>query len=391
MKICGTVVRPLARWIISARFGPPMVMSILLIGDALGVEQPLGARCKSRRTAWCRFRPAPSPSDCRALMCQVARREQRAPSTGCSRWPRRRASARARRHWRWRRWYRRRRPGGPPCPSPPALRRWLIAEGAAHRLPALARAHPAQHRRRLDPLDQVEPRLEPRAPRQRAPRSAPTGCSRAARSASGAAAPAPAASRRPARAWRCHEPRHRLGDAGPAAIFELERDLRAESRHKRPRRAAGRRPAARPGSGRRAPPRPRHSRTAARSPRSRARRGSAATPAVEAETVRLLGHRAAARAARRQREIEDRPDGGPRQAAAAFMAPSLGPAPVDSQAKAAHLARAAARWRSGYAEDCKSLHAGSIPARASIPQQPCSFQAPSRSARARSGGAPRAG
>ena len=25
-----------------------------------------------------------------------------------------------------------------------------------------------------------------------------------------------------------------------------------------------------------------------------------------------------------------------------------------------------ARWRSGYAEDCKSLHAGSIPARASI-------------------------
>ena len=24
-----------------------------------------------------------------------------------------------------------------------------------------------------------------------------------------------------------------------------------------------------------------------------------------------------------------------------------------------------ARWRSGYAEDCKSLHAGSIPARAS--------------------------
>jgi hypothetical protein len=25
----------------------------------------------------------------------------------------------------------------------------------------------------------------------------------------------------------------------------------------------------------------------------------------------------------------------------------------------------AARWRSGYAEDCKSLHAGSIPARAS--------------------------
>src|SRR5687768_14711407 len=26
---------------------------------------------------------------------------------------------------------------------------------------------------------------------------------------------------------------------------------------------------------------------------------------------------------------------------------------------------AAARWRSGYAEDCKSLHAGSIPARAS--------------------------
>ena len=26
-----------------------------------------------------------------------------------------------------------------------------------------------------------------------------------------------------------------------------------------------------------------------------------------------------------------------------------------------------ARWRSGYAEDCKSLYAGSIPARASIP------------------------
>jgi hypothetical protein len=29
-----------------------------------------------------------------------------------------------------------------------------------------------------------------------------------------------------------------------------------------------------------------------------------------------------------------------------------------------------ARWRSGYAEDCKSLHAGSIPARASTPSTP---------------------
>ena len=30
-----------------------------------------------------------------------------------------------------------------------------------------------------------------------------------------------------------------------------------------------------------------------------------------------------------------------------------------------------ARWRSGYAEDCKSLHAGSIPARASTSRKLC--------------------
>src|SRR4029079_7754042 len=40
--------------------------------------------------------------------------------------------------------------------------------------------------------------------------------------------------------------------------------------------------------------------------------------------------------------------------------------------------RAEARWRSGYAEDCKSLHAGSIPARASNSFQ---FALPSNPAR----------
>ena len=34
--------------------------------------------------------------------------------------------------------------------------------------------------------------------------------------------------------------------------------------------------------------------------------------------------------------------------------------------ESAALPNGVARWRSGYAEDCKSLHAGSIPARASI-------------------------
>ncbi len=37
---------------------------------------------------------------------------------------------------------------------------------------------------------------------------------------------------------------------------------------------------------------------------------------------------------------------------------------VDGAQKTSEI-RAVARWRSGYAEDCKSLHAGSIPARAS--------------------------
>src|SRR5437868_14088473 len=43
--------------------------------------------------------------------------------------------------------------------------------------------------------------------------------------------------------------------------------------------------------------------------------------------------------------------------------PSAG---LDGQAKLGESpAPTRARWRSGYAEDCKSLHAGSIPARAS--------------------------
>ena len=41
-------------------------------------------------------------------------------------------------------------------------------------------------------------------------------------------------------------------------------------------------------------------------------------------------------------------------------ADSIPPAPQKD-----HFSAGAARWRSGYAEDCKSLHAGSIPARAS--------------------------
>ena len=45
-----------------------------------------------------------------------------------------------------------------------------------------------------------------------------------------------------------------------------------------------------------------------------------------------------------------------------------------------------ARWRSGYAEDCKSLHAGSIPARASIP--PClALRLTARRIRGRTGAA----
>ena len=42
--------------------------------------------------------------------------------------------------------------------------------------------------------------------------------------------------------------------------------------------------------------------------------------------------------------------------------------PLDPEAIVATKAPpSSARWRSGYAEDCKSLHAGSIPARASTP------------------------
>ena len=52
----------------------------------------------------------------------------------------------------------------------------------------------------------------------------------------------------------------------------------------------------------------------------------------------------------------------------AFIAVS-GLTPVDPSWRLVHLSRpcslGAARWRSGHAEDCKSLHAGSIPARAS--------------------------
>ena len=115
MKICGTVVRPLARWIISARFGPPMVMSYSSILDALGVEQPLGARAISAEHLGVDF-DARHPCLLaarwgRAALVNHRRRGQRAPSRGCSPAPRRRASAPARRHWRWRRWYRRRRPG----------------------------------------------------------------------------------------------------------------------------------------------------------------------------------------------------------------------------------------------------------------------------------------
>jgi two-component system response regulator ChvI len=39
---------------------------------------------------------------------------------------------------------------------------------------------------------------------------------------------------------------------------------------------------------------------------------------------------------------------------------------VDLQLRSADTARGQARWRSGYAADCKSVHAGSIPARASM-------------------------
>ena len=47
-----------------------------------------------------------------------------------------------------------------------------------------------------------------------------------------------------------------------------------------------------------------------------------------------------------------------------------------NSARAAALAPLSARWRSGYAEDCKSLHAGSIPARASTDRLMISRPAP---------------
>src|SRR5690606_33858916 len=104
-------------------------------------------------------------------------------------------------------------------------------------------------------------------------------------------------------------------------------------------------------------------------------------PAIEAEAVRRLDDRAAARAARGQREIQhpargERDKPPCRHVATMLRWPRSGKRPVDSRRKADHLPgltdgqrRSAARWRSGYAEDCKSLHAGSIPARASIPYQ----------------------
>ena len=59
--------------------------------------------------------------------------------------------------------------------------------------------------------------------------------------------------------------------------------------------------------------------------------------------------------------------GGPSQPP--FIETLMRPAGVDRQrTRPPKRLLSPARWRSGYAEDCKSLHAGSIPARASIPQ-----------------------
>jgi hypothetical protein len=80
--------------------------------------------------------------------------------------------------------------------------------------------------------------------------------------------------------------------------------------------------------------------------------------------MRLPGHRAAARAARRQREIEDRLQRALRQCCGSVHDSSLDPRRLTAK-PIPPISPAAARWRSGYAEDCKSLHAGSIPARAS--------------------------
>ena len=123
-----------------------------------------------------------------------------------------------------------------------ALAPLVDPEGAAHRLGALARAHAAQDRRRLDPVEQVEPRLEPRPPRQRG------GDQRRLVVAAPPDPPAVQRHRREQRRARSvemalHEPRDRFGDARPAAIFELERDAARDVAigHRRAQPVIGRR------------------------------------------------------------------------------------------------------------------------------------------------------
>ena len=162
----------------------------------------------------------------------------------------------------------------------------------------------------------------------------------------------------------------RLGDARPAAIFELQRhlprDIAIGDRGAQPVIGGRLGQAAR----RIRTSAPRHNRTAARSARSRARRGRSAPTSSR-------GRNGAAR-----RSIAPQPGqrGGSaksrigrkrvsRQCSGGVHGPRLAPRRLTAK-PIPPISPAAARWRSGYAEDCKSLHAGSIPARASTQFDP---------------------
>ena len=136
-----------------------------------------------------------------------------------------------------------------------------------------------------------------------------------------------------------HEPRHRLGDAGPAAIFELQRDLARDlaisDRGAQPviSRRLGEAAAAFDLRARR------HSRTATRSGRSRARRGrrartsnrgrNGAAPRSPTPQPGQRGGSAKSRTGRTAARAK---------ASGGMHGAQPSPGPVDSQAKPAHLA-----------------------------------------------------